>query len=320
MMNRICGLFAGAMVAVLCDGMLAGCSDKEEFWWDDDRSNAKVVGFVDDSLVIVGDFRFWHETTERWNGEYLEGRGAGNPRLCLYNYRVQEDGPRWCDSLSEEKSSGWFGGQMTDSIVWGGVLGEYIKLWKIGDEPHEMKLSKSFEGCSQKVSVQRIHQWLDGKFIALGSYSMNSRTFDNALTSLDSGASYCQYAVLDTVARTITYKRLDEKLKWIGKCDDVRAWGNDVYCLEKNIEGMKLSLWMDNILSDSIYVENVAFWDLGTVRLSSLSFYGDLVYWGYLFSLKFDEKKFDFGLNVRPMSFPGFGNFVDDEKGFVSYD
>ena len=234
-MGGICrvgwNLLAVAMAAVMCAGLF-GCSDKEEFWWDDDRSNAKVVGFVDDSLVIVGDFRFWHETTERWNGEYLEGRGAGNPRLCLYNYRVQEGGPRWCDSLSEEKSSGWFGGQMTDSIVWGGVLGEYIKLWKIGDEPHEMKLTQSFEGCSQKVSVQRIHQWLDGKFIALGSYSMNSRTLDNALTSLDSGASYCQYAVLDTVGRTLVYKRLDENLKWIEKCDDVRAWGEDVYCLQ----------------------------------------------------------------------------------------
>lgn len=239
--------FAVLAMAFVCIGLL-GCSDKEEFWWDDDRSNAKVVGFVDDSLVIVGDFRFWNESTERWNGEYLDGRGAGNPRLCLYNYRVQEGGPRWCDSLSEEKSSGWFGGQMTDSIVWGGVLGEYIKLWKIGDEPHEMKLSKSFEGCSQKVSVQRIHQWLDGKFIALGSYSMNSRTFDNALTSLDSGASYCQYAVLDTVTRTITYKRLDEKLKWIGKCDDVRAWGEDVYCLKLDKETYDAELFINDNL------------------------------------------------------------------------
>ena len=26
------------------------------------------------------------------------------------------------------------------------------------------------------------------------------------------------------------YKRFDEDLKWVEKCDDVRAWGDDVYC------------------------------------------------------------------------------------------
>ena len=42
---------------------------------------------------------------------------------------------------------------------------------------------------------------------------------------------YCQYAILDTTAKTITYKRLDKDLEWIKQCDDVRAWGNDVYCV-----------------------------------------------------------------------------------------
>ena len=297
-------LFAALVATIMCAGMW-GCSwDKVS--WDDGFMGAKVVGFIDDSLVIVGSFQQRKESHEGVFESYWDVVESGHERLCVYNYRVQEDGPRWCDTLDEYNMTNAFRGQMTDFIIWGGNLPNSIRLWKVGETQHEIKLNKSFDNCSGEFWVTSVNPWLDGKFIARGDNSLHS--------------DFCQYAVLDTVTRTITYKRLDENLKWIEKCDDVRAWGNDVYCLEKNIEGMKLSLWMDNILSDSIYVENVAFWDLGTVRLSSLSFYGDLVYWGYLFSLKFDEKKFDFGLNVRPMSFPGFGNFVDDEKGFVSYD
>jgi len=46
----------------------------------------------------------------------------------------------------------------------------------------------------------------------------------------------CQYAVLDTTKQTLTYKRFDKDFKWIEKCDDVRAWGKDVYCLELDKE------------------------------------------------------------------------------------
>ena len=44
----------------------------------------------------------------------------------------------------------------------------------------------------------------------------------------------CNYAVLDTVAGTLTYKRLDKDLEWIKACDDVRAWGDDVFCMSWN--------------------------------------------------------------------------------------
>ena len=61
-MNRICGLFAGAVVALVCGGFV-GCTDVD-FHWSENRSNAKVVGFVDDSLVMVGDYRYWEEITD----------------------------------------------------------------------------------------------------------------------------------------------------------------------------------------------------------------------------------------------------------------
>ena len=63
-----------------------------------------------------------------------------------------------------------------------------------------------------------VKEWVDGTFIVRNEKSLNA------------GGDSCQYAVLDTVAKTVVYKRLGENLQWIKKCDDVRAWDNDVYC------------------------------------------------------------------------------------------
>ena len=212
-------LLAVLAVALACVCMW-GCSDDVSFEWEKTRRNAKVIGFVDDSLVMVGDYRFWLEVTESWNGEHLEESGAGNPRLCVYNYRVQEDGPRWCDSVAERNNSGWFGGQLTDSIIWGGDFTAKMRMWKIGEQPHEIALARRVEdGCSGKFKITSIKQWMDGTFIARG---------DKSLTTEGNG---CQYAVLDTMARSLTFKRLEKDYEWLKECDDVRAWGDDVYCL-----------------------------------------------------------------------------------------
>lgn len=215
-MNRICGLFAGAVLALVCGGMLAGCSDRVEFKWNNSRGTPSIAGFVDDSLVVAYDCREWLETTETWNGAYSEDVSCGHDRLLVYNYRVQEDGPRWTDSLTNERGGyRWY--QLTDSIFWR-WNGDNILLWKLGETAHEIKISRKNDGCSEPSKIDRMHQWLDGKFIALGK-------------NLSSSGDSCQYAVLDTTKRTLTYKRLDENLKWLEKCDDVRAWGEDVYCL-----------------------------------------------------------------------------------------
>ena len=188
-------LIAAAMLTLMCVCMW-GCSDDVTFEWERTRRNAKVIGFVDDSLVMVGDYRFWLEVTDSWNGEHLEESGAGNPRLCVYNYRVQEDGPRWCDSVAERNNSGWFGGQLTDSIIWGGDFTAKMRMWKIGEQPHEIAIARRIEdGCSGKFKITSIKQWFDGTFIARGD------------KSLKEGSNSCQYAVLDTITRTITFKR-----------------------------------------------------------------------------------------------------------------
>ncbi len=244
-------LFAILAVALVCVCMW-GCSDDVTFEWENSRRNAKVVGFVDDSLVMVSDYRFWLEVTDSWNGEHLEDSDAGNPRLCVYNYRVQEDGPRWCDSVSELHSSSWFYGQLTDSVVWGSGLPYSIKLWKIWEKPHAINLKTEFDGCSKRIDARKIHEWYDGKFIVLGAVSVNGKTKDNALLASDYGNEYCQYAILDTTARMITYKRLDKDLEWIKQCDDVRAWDDDVYCLaldENNGNSFVLKNGVDSIFA-----------------------------------------------------------------------
>ena len=218
-MNKL--LTVTAVLACVC---MWGCTDVD-FRWEPGRSSESVIGFVDDSLVIVGDYRCWLEIRDSWIMASEESSGCGRERLCVYNYRVQEDGPRWCDSLPDKKMTGIFGGQMTDSVIWGGEVSKSVRLWKIGERPHEIKLTKESDGCSVEFRISSLKQWLDGTFIGRSGESLTA-TGDT-----------CNYAVLDTVAGTLTYMRLDEDLEWIKECDDVRAWGNDVYCVILDDEG-----------------------------------------------------------------------------------
>ena len=291
-------------VALACVCMW-GCSDTE-FRWNDVRSGAKVVGFVNDSLVMVGDYRCWTEITDGVGAYYKDLDGCGQERLCVYNYRVQEDGPRWCDSISNKESVGMFGGQMTDSVIWGGEVSKTVKLWKIGENPHEIKLKKMNEGCSVEFRISSLKQWLDGTFIGISG------------ESLAADGNACNYAVLDTVLNTLTYKRLDESLKWVKECDDVRGWDNDVVCLKRN-NAESLKLLVNNKNMDSVFVNSVFFWDPLTISLASLSFYGNLFYWAYVNSIDSDKWKFKLNPNVRPLSFPSFGEFVDEKKKLISY-
>ena len=230
------GLLALLALALACVSMW-GCSDRVEFKWSDGRGTPLIAGFMDDSLVVAYDCREWLETTETWNGGYSEDESCGHDRLLVFNYRVQEDGPRWTDSLTNKRGGyRWY--QLTDSIFWRWEE-KNILLWKIGETAHEMKISRKNEGCSHSSKIERMHQWLDGTFIALGG-------------NLSAGEDSCQYAVLDTVARTLTFKRLDKNLEWIKKCDDVRAWGDDVYCLALNRESYDAFLIINEFIRDTM--------------------------------------------------------------------
>ena len=101
-----------------------------------------------------------------------------------------------------------------------------------------MRVNK--EGCDVDYSVRALRPWLNGNIIALGEETINA------------DGNSCQYAILDTTARTITYKRLDKDLEWIKQCDDVRAWDDDVYCLaldENNGNSFVLKNGVDSIFA-----------------------------------------------------------------------
>lgn len=220
MISKIKRLLVVALTALACISMW-GCGDKEEFKWSDVRSTPSIAGFIDDSLVVAYDCRGWLETTETWSiGDgYSEDASCGHDRLLVYNYRVQEDGPRWTDSLTN-KSGGYRWYQLTDSIFWRWE-GNDILLWKLGEKAHVMEISREKEGCTQAFEIDRMRQWLGESFIALGG-------------NLSAGGDSCQYAVLDTTAKTLSYKRLNKDSEWIEDCDDVRAWNEDVYCMSWN--------------------------------------------------------------------------------------
>ena len=214
-------LFAILAVALACVCMW-GCGDlfredgEKEFTGHYIKGNAKVVGFIDDSLVIVYDFQYWNQDL----ADGTQITGTGKQRLRVFNYRVQEDGPRWADTLDNmTEVYDYVKGQLSDSVIWGGNGRNTFSFWKLGEEPVAYGVRVNKEGCDVDYSVRALRPWLNGNIIALGEETINA------------DGDSCQYAILDTIAKTITYKRLDKDLEWIKQCDDVRALKNKIYCL-----------------------------------------------------------------------------------------
>ena len=235
-----------AVVALLCVGMW-GCGDllredgEKEFTGHYIKGNAKVVGFIDDSLVIVYDFQYWNQDLA--NGSQITG--TGKQRLRVFNYRVQEDGPRWADTLDNmTEVYDYVKGQLSDSVIWGGNGRNSFSFWKLGEVPVVKGVSVGKDGCDVDYGVRALRPWLNGTIIALGEETLNA------------GGSGCQYAILDTLLNTLTYKRLDADLKWIEKCDDVRTWGDDVYCLLRKKENLSVLLSINNMVVDSLETDN----------------------------------------------------------------
>lgn len=241
LMNCLCHtrLLIVSLIVLACMGMW-GCGVDDGWGEREFRAYdvAKVVGFVDDSLVILADSREWMQETP----DYAIG-GHGHQRIRVFNYRVQEDGPRWTDTLDNfVDECDYVLGQLSDSVVWGGQTSLYTKVWKgplmtfwkIGEKPIVKNISVETERCSQTFFVKNMRSWIEETIIVLSEKSLRY------------GGDTCQYAVLDTVAGTLTFKRLDENLKWIQRCDDVRAWGDDVYCVILDDEGEN-SLILKNI-------------------------------------------------------------------------
>ena len=290
-----------AVVALLCVCMW-GCGDllredgEKEFTGHYIKGNAKVVGFIDDSLVIVYDFQYWNQDL----ADGTQITGTGKQRLRVFNYRVQEDGPRWADTLDNmTEVYDYVKGQLSDSVIWGGNGRNSFSFWKLGETPVVKGVSVKEEGCDVDYGVKSLRPWLNGTIVALGEESLNA-----------SGNS-CQYAVLDTVLNTLTYKRLDANLKWIEKCDDVRTWGDDVYCVVLDRNSYDAYLIENGILQNVMLREE---YKLG--NYASVSFLGD-----YLNIYRTICKYEGNGDVVRLTSFSSVGmTFGDGEGNYITYE
>lgn len=266
---------SAVLAAILVSVCLCGCAGDVE--WSDTfpKTAAQVVGFVDDSLVIVYDYQRWRRNLGSFIQDHGEECGIGHQRLRVFNYRIQEDGPRWADTLdnADVKDFNYVRGQLSDSVVWGGDPKTTVSFWKIGEKPHKMKIRKMFSGCSIEIPyTAKLRTWLGGKILVIGNrLNPDTRGFD--LDSL--GSEYCQYAVLDTLQKTVTYKRLQGDLTWTKKCDDVRAWGDDVLCLRFDKIFLNAFVYKNDAVLDSMMREDYE-WD----KYTTLSFMGNILNMG----------------------------------------
>ncbi len=131
-------LFAILAVALACVCMWGCGDDFERKWgpieWSSPRTVGGVIGFVDDSLVIVSDWRHWSQEQDGFVYDGGTISGIGHQGLRVYNYRVQEEGPRWTDTLDNANTNGftYLVGQLSDSVIWGGNGNSSFSFWKLG--------------------------------------------------------------------------------------------------------------------------------------------------------------------------------------------
>lgn len=100
---------------------------------------------------------------------------------------------------------------------------------------------------------------------------------------------------MDTVARTLTYKRLDKDLEWIKKCDDVRAWDNNVYCLILKDVPMNLYLVKNGESLDTLLHNNPYDW----ASYTRVAFSGNLLNLGNNVCKILDDKISCLGVSIR---------------------
>lgn len=288
-MKNVTNFVAGIVLAFVCGGLLAGCSSLFEedthFVWAERRNGKSIVGFVDDSLVIAYDTRSWYERTDEDDDQV--GSGKGNQAIWIYNYRVQLDGPVFMDSLDNDMNDDFnYGvGQLSDSVVWGGDPKSEISFWKIGEKPHKIEIKKKLDGCKLDFEIKKMREWRDRLIYAQSNKG-----------NLNAGGDTCQYAVLDTNERKITYKRLNDDLKWIQMCDDVRAWDDEIFCIALKSDSLGISLWVDDEEADVIDQPE---WHKELLNDRVFQFYGCILRLrGKLYSVDYEDKK----INRNPIS------------------
>lgn len=226
-LNKICTVIV-ALVFTFC---FLGCFDwNDEFYWDGNFSGITLVGFVDDSIAIFTDHDFWN----RKGDALVDGFGFGRQRIRGFNYRVQEEYSRWENTLDNRMEEfNYVIGQLSDSVIWGKSDDHHFSFWNIVQKPYRINVKQEYENCSTGFAITRMRTWKNGLQLAINDKEsfVDTQKQYGLFNAMCIGEKCCQYAVLDTIKKTLTYKRLTNDLAWLQQCDDVKIFENDIYCI-----------------------------------------------------------------------------------------
>lgn len=232
MMKKMCRLIAVTVAALMCVGLF-GCGDDETFEWKG-RENARIVSFVDDSLVLLFNRRGYQKCQEGVGplgySDCIDG--GTNDGLFLVNFREKKP-VYWADTL--DFGVNFMRGFYRDSTIL--FLAEYEKkigFWKIGSLPQTLKKiswKSPCEGFDGKSPTQ-FRPWKDGDVLVIN-------------------AKGCAYSVLDTATGDVDVLPLDGEYAWLRDCDDVTYLNGNVMCLKREDED-KVELLRNGMLVDSL--------------------------------------------------------------------
>lgn len=251
-------LLALGLVAI----SLVGCT-QTDFSWNGGRTALGIRAIVNDSLALQSSCHGWRKSVEHplSMDDMDDSEGCDHEGLHLVNYRSKQAFV-WSDTINE---FAYIGGQLSDSVVFGGDYATFVSFWKIGQKPVSRKIKSWTGSCSPSVVKNnespdyQIRPWRDGKFLMLGA-------------STKAGGDTCQYAVLDTSTGTVVQSRFANSDAWLAECEDITYLGGKVLCLKARIQSNSygVMLVIDGTNADS------AIWDSATweITIDLLKWYG----------------------------------------------
>lgn len=233
MMNKMRGLFAVAVAALMCAGMWGcGLFDEEVTTTvNEERSGGMPIALLDDSLAIVYNSRGWEEHAESCNYYSSCDYGVMNQGVFLVNYR-EKRAPYWGDTTKGVLYIAK--GLAYDSTVIFYKDDGCFGLWKVGENLDVRKKIKWNNGCAWKDFYTQARPWQNGNVLLKDVYP-------------------CPYAVLDTATGAVKKLEFTGEYAWLEGCDDITYNDGGIVCLKQRDGGLcEMDLKRDGISVDSV--------------------------------------------------------------------
>jgi len=241
--------FLGRLLALVVVG-LAGCT-QTDFNWNGGRTALGIRAIVNDSLALQSSCHGWRKSVEHplSMDDMDDSEGCDHEGLHLINYRSKQAFV-WSDTINE---FAYIGGQLSDSVVFGGDYVTFVSFWKIGQNPVSRNIKSWTGSCSPSVVKNnespdyQIRPWRDGKFLVLGA-------------STKAGGDTCQYAVLDTSTGTVVQSRFSGDDAWMVDCEDIKYLGGKAACLRRTKNHRcGIDIVMDKTITDTLRLDSCGF-------------------------------------------------------------